>query len=125
MGGHYDAIVIGSGFGGSVMAYRLAKAGMRVCLLERDKKYGPGDFARTPHEMSTNFWDPSAGLHGMFNIWSFKGLDAIVASGLGGGSLIYANVLLRKDKEWFVQDSPGKPDAEHWPITYRRLPDGE
>jgi len=118
---HYDAIIIGSGFGGSVMAYRLAKEGMRVCLLERGKKYAPGDFARTPHEMSTNFWDPSAGLHGLFNIWSFKGLDAIVASGLGGGSLIYANVLLRKDKDWFVQGDPNDPDSEDWPITYQQL----
>jgi cholesterol oxidase len=118
---HYDAIVVGSGFGGSVMAYRLAKEGMRVCLLERGKKYAPGEFARTPHEMSKNFWDPSAGLHGLFNIWSFKGLDAIVASGLGGGSLIYANVLLRKDKTWFVQDKSGHPDAEDWPITYDEL----
>jgi cholesterol oxidase len=121
MSEHYDAIVIGSGFGGSVMAYRLAKAGMRVCLLERGKAYGPGDFARTPYEMSTNFWDPSAGLHGLFNIWSFKGLDAIVASGLGGGSLIYANVLLRKDQAWFVQDNSDDPDAEDWPVTYEQL----
>jgi cholesterol oxidase len=118
---HFDAIVVGSGFGGSVMAYRLAKEGMRVCLLERGKKYPPGKFARTPHEMSKNFWDPSEGLHGLFNIWSFRGLDAIVASGLGGGSLIYANVLLRKDKDWFVQDNTGDPEAEDWPITYDQL----
>ena len=48
------------------------------------------------------FWDPSEGLHGMFNLWSFDNIDAIGASGLGGGSLIYANVLLRKDEDWFV-----------------------
>lgn len=44
---HYDAVIIGSGFGGSVMAYRLAKAGLRVCLLERGKAYPPHSFART------------------------------------------------------------------------------
>jgi cholesterol oxidase len=118
---HYDAIVIGSGFGGSVMAYRLAKEHMRVCLLERGKKYPPGKFPRTPHEMSANFWDPSAGLHGLFNIWSFKGLDAVVASGLGGGSLIYANVLLRKDPSWFTQSDEDGADEEDWPITYDQL----
>jgi cholesterol oxidase len=118
---HYDAIVIGSGFGGSVMAFRLAQESMRVCLLERGKAYPPGSFPRTPSEMRGNFWDPSAGLHGMFNIWSFKGLDAIVASGLGGGSLIYANVLLEKDETWFVQGDPNDPNSEDWPITYAQL----
>ena len=42
----------------------------------------------------------------MFNVWSFKGIDALTASGLGGGSLIYANVMLRKDPSWFVQHHP-------------------
>ena len=39
---HFDCLVVGSGFGGSVMAYRLAEAGLRVCLLERGKPYPPG-----------------------------------------------------------------------------------
>ena len=66
--------------------------------------------------MSTNFWDPSEGLHGMFDVWSFAGLDVVVCSGLGGGSLIYANVLLRKDEQWFVQEEPGA-GYEYWPIN--------
>lgn len=57
---HFDAVVVGSGFGGSVTAFRLAKENLSVCLLERGKPYGPGDFARTPHAMSRNLWDPSA-----------------------------------------------------------------
>ena len=40
----------------------------------------------------------------MFSVWSFDHLGAVVSSGLGGGSLIYANVLLRKDPEWFVRE---------------------
>jgi cholesterol oxidase len=36
---HFDAVIVGSGFGGSVMAYRLAEAGFQVCLLERGKAY--------------------------------------------------------------------------------------
>ena len=94
---HYDAIVIGSGFGGSVAAARLAQAGRRVLVLERGKAYAPGDFPRSPNACRRNFWDPSAGLHGLFDVWSFRGIDALVASGLGGGSLIYANVMLRKE----------------------------
>lgn len=61
---HFDAIVVGSGFGGSVAAYRLAEAGRSVCLLERGKAYPPGSFPRSPYRMRENFWDPSARLHG-------------------------------------------------------------
>lgn len=114
---HFDAIVVGSGFGGSVVAERLASGGRRVCVLERGKPYPPGSFPRKPREMRTNLWDPSAGLHGLYHLWSFRGLEAIAASGLGGGSLIYANVLIRKDERWFVHDQPvGDSGVEHWPI---------
>jgi cholesterol oxidase len=114
---HFDAIVVGSGFGGSVTAARLAEAGLRVCVLERGKAYPPNSFARTPLEMKHNFWDPSQGLHGMFNLWSFEGLDALCASGLGGGSLIYANVFLRKDERWFVKEDLATGGYEDWPVT--------
>ncbi|TPG32791.1 GMC oxidoreductase [Mycolicibacterium hodleri] len=111
---HTDYLVIGSGFGGSVMAGTLARKGRRVCLLERGKAYPPGSFPRTPDGMAKNFWDPSNGLHGMFNVWSFDHVDAIVSSGLGGGSLIYANVMLEKPAEWFTQPMPGGAVSEKW-----------
>ncbi len=114
--GHFDAIVVGSGFGGAVMTYRLAEAGMSVCLLERGKPYPPGSFPRSPWEVGRNFWDPSEGLHGLFDVWSFRGLGGIVASGLGGGSLLWSNVVLRKDRSTFV-----KEEGEYWPVTYDDL----
>ena len=118
---HFDAVVVGSGFGGSVTAYRLAEAGHSVCLLERGKPFPPNSFPRSPLGMKSQFWDPSEGLHGMFNLWSFADIDAICASGLGGGSLIYANVLLRKDEDWFVREEPGhgswRGGYEYWPVT--------
>jgi len=114
---HFDTVVVGSGFGGAVTAYRLAEGGQRVCVLERGKPYPPTSFARRPHDMARNFWDPSRGLHGLFNIWSFRGIEAVVSAGLGGGSLIYANVLLRKDERWFVHEQPFDGGYEHWPVT--------
>jgi cholesterol oxidase len=114
---HFDAVVVGSGFGGSVMAYRLAEAGLQVCLLERGKIYPPGSFPRSPSKLVRNFWDPSEGLYGMFNVWSFKKLEAVATSGLGGGSLIYANVLIRKDEKWFVKEDMHQGGYEYWPVT--------
>jgi cholesterol oxidase len=114
---HFDAVIIGSGFGGSVTAYRLAEAGLRVCVLERGKPYPPNSFPRAPHRMKMNFWDPSEGLYGMYNIWSFSGLGAVVCSGLGGGSLIYANVMIRKDEKWFVKEDLEGGGFEYWPVT--------
>ncbi|QSQ22537.1 GMC family oxidoreductase [Pyxidicoccus parkwayensis] len=118
---HYDAIIVGSGFGGSVMAYRLAEAGLRVCVLERGKAYPPGSFPRSPIAMRHNIWDPSLGMHGMFNLWSFSGLGGVVSSGLGGGSLIYANVLLRKDEKTFVHEDLHDGGYESWPVTRKDL----
>jgi cholesterol oxidase len=114
--GHFDAVVVGSGFGGSVMGQRLSEAGMSVCLLERGRAYPPGSFARSPWETARALWDPSEGLHGLFDVWSFRGIGGIVASGLGGGSLVYSNVLIRKDRSTFVRD-----EFETWPVTYDDL----
>lgn len=111
MGVDFETVIVGSGFGGSVMAYRLADAGQQVLLLERGKAYKPGDFKRTIPEVGDSFWDPSRQLYGRFNVWFFKKLGALVASGLGGGSLIYANALIRKPREWF----------DDWPISYDDL----
>lgn len=118
---HYDAVIVGSGFGGSVMAYRLAEAGLNVCLLERGKAYPPGSFPRAPHKMKDNFWNPSQGLYGMFDLWAFQGFDGVVSSGLGGGSLIYANVILRKDERWFVKEDLRHGGYEYWPVTREML----
>lgn len=112
---HVANVIVGSGFGAAPVALRLAEAGEEVVVLERGKAYAPGEFPRSPRDFSQAFWDPSRGRHGMFDLWSFDNLDALVASGLGGGSLIYANVLLRKDESWFVDlDERGRERA--WPF---------
>ena len=108
---HFDAVVVGSGFGGAVAAYRLSEARLSVLVLERGVPYPPGAFPRTPRGIKENFWAPASGLLGLFEVWSFSHVTAIVSSGLGGGSLIYANVLLRKPPDTF----------DGWPLDYAAL----
>ena len=117
---HFDVVVVGSGFGASAAACRLAQAGRSVLVLERGRSYPPGSFPRSPRALAKNLWDTANGLYGMFDVWAFRGTEALVSSGLGGGSLIYANVLLRKDPGWFVDDMPGQP-VRPWPISYADL----
>ncbi|WP_290057198.1 GMC oxidoreductase [Amycolatopsis solani] len=117
MDDYVENVVVGSGFGGAVAAYRLASEGHGTLVLERGKSYAPGMFPRTPRGMATNFWDPSEGRQGLFDVWSFRGFDAVVAAGLGGGSLIYSNVLIRKPEAWFVTEEPFGRESETWPVT--------
>ena len=115
----YEAVVIGSGFGGSINTCRLSKKWPgKVLLLERGKRYPMGSFPRKPHEFARNFWNinqekrkrPShvaqKDMHGMFDIRNYKHLDAVVGAGLGGGSLIYANVFLEPPEQVFEQGWP-------------------
>jgi cholesterol oxidase len=114
----YDAVVVGSGFGGSLVARRLAEAGWDVCVLERGQWHAPGTFPQTAAEVKRSFWDPSHDLYGLFDVWSFRGLAAVVSSGMGGGSLIYANVITPPPEGWLRVDGPaGGP----WPVDERKL----
>jgi cholesterol oxidase len=92
-----EAIIIGSGFGGAVTYCRLAQRwGAAVLLLERGRRYPRGSFPRTPHALARSLWDPvrGPGGRGVFDVRNFRRMDAVVAAGLGGGSLLYANVFL-------------------------------
>jgi cholesterol oxidase len=104
-GDDFDLIVIGSGFGGSVMTCRLSERGHRVCLLERGKEYGMYEFPRRMEDVRERvFWDPKDGKYGFMEVRDYPESDvaSVSASGLGGGSLIYANVLMRMPPEHFA-----------------------
>lgn len=111
----YDAIVIGSGFAGAVTACRLVEAGLRICIVERGRRFGPEDLPivpideREPPSDFTRFgWNPGRGL------LDFRDLGDVAiaqAAGFGGGSLIYANVHLRAPEEVFAS-WPESIDAE-------------
>lgn len=111
-----DAVVIGSGYGGSVAALRLAEQGHRVVVLERGAEFLPGDFPNTagqlPRFVRAHGLDgPVGGLHGLFDLRIGQGFTALVASGLGGGSLINAGVMMRPDADVFAQAA--------WPAELR------
>jgi cholesterol oxidase len=99
----YDVVVVGSGFGGGVTACRLAEQGLRVCVLERGRRFGPGDFPDRPEQAPLAFWHPTLNPGGMLDLRLMKDLSVITAAGVGGGSLVYANVQLRAPADIFEQ----------------------
>ncbi|MGH3867121.1 MAG: GMC family oxidoreductase [Pseudonocardiaceae bacterium] len=111
----FEVVVVGSGFGGAVTACRAAQAGRNVLVLERGKLYRPGELPQHPLETATDSWDPSEGLFGLFQVWSFRHLDAVVSSGVGGGSLVCADVMSRMSETWFSANAQG------WPLEYAHI----
>lgn len=110
----YDAVVVGSGYGGGVAASRLARMGLRVAILEQGRIWRPGDFPTTfKARLKTTrltgrapkLGDPT----GLYYLSVGKGLTVFGASGLGGGSLINAGVVLRPNFSWLRKS--GWPDA--------------
>jgi cholesterol oxidase len=108
----YDAIVVGSGFGGGIAACRLAEAGKRVCVLERGRRFGRDDFPDRPERFGELVWHPGANPGGMFDVRLMRDIVVITAAGVGGGSLVYANVQLRAPAEVF--------DDPRWPAAITR-----
>ncbi|HWA77280.1 MAG TPA: GMC family oxidoreductase [Polyangiaceae bacterium] len=97
----FDVLVIGSGFGGSVTAMRLAQKGYRVAVLESGKRYRAQDFPKTNWDVRKYFWAPKFGCFGIQNITLLKGVMVLHGSGVGGGSLVYANTLMQPLPEVF------------------------
>jgi cholesterol oxidase len=104
--GLYDVVVVGSGFGGGVSACRLAEAGWRVCVLERGRRFGQQDFVDRPEDAGRLLWHPRVNPDGIFDLRLMRDLSVLCAAGVGGGSLVYANVQLRAPREVFERDWP-------------------
>ena len=97
----YDYIVIGSGFGGSVAGLRLVEKGYKVLLLEQGKRYNPEDFPRTNWNIPKYLWIPSLRCFGFQKLSFYSTASILSGTGVGGGSLVYANTLYIPPDEFF------------------------
>lgn len=109
-------VVVGSGYGGGIAASRLSRAGQQVCLLERGKERQPGEFPRTQREaaveMQAATLERTINHHnGLYDMRLFDDINVLVGCGLGGTSLINANVSIRPDPRLFAD--------ERWPEALR------
>jgi cholesterol oxidase len=103
---HYDAIVVGSGYGGGVAAARLARAGKRVAVLERGREFVTGEFPRRFPELREQLQLTGKRVRigaptGLYDVRLGEDMHVLVGCGLGGGSLINAGVALRPDPRVF------------------------
>lgn len=98
----FDWIVVGSGFGGSVAALRLAEKGYRVAVLESGRRYRDEDFAKSSWNSRGTYWVPSLGFTGPTRLTLFKDIFIASGAGVGGGSLVYGNTLYRAKPSFFA-----------------------
>lgn len=98
----HDVVVVGSGFGGSVAALRLAEKGYDVMVLEAGRRFADADFARTSWDLRRFLWAPRLGLRGVQRLHLLPDVLVLAGAGVGGGSLNYANVHYVPPAEFFT-----------------------
>ena len=99
----YDWMVIGSGFGGSVSALRLAEKGYRVAVIECGRRFADHEFAERLSQLRRSIWMPKLGMRGILRISKFKDVTVLSGCGVGGGSLVYAQTLYRAPERFFAE----------------------
>jgi cholesterol oxidase len=110
-----DWVVVGSGFGGSVSALRLAEKGYSVAVLECGRRFRDEDFPKSTWDLRRYFWAPRIGLKGIFRLTQFRDVAVVSGCGVGGGSLGYANTLYVPPSNFFRDPQWG--DLEDWETT--------
>ncbi|BDE58358.1 FAD-dependent oxidoreductase [Prescottella equi] len=102
---HYDVVVIGSGFGGSVAALRLTEKGYRVGVLEAGRRFADDELPQTSWRLRRYLWAPWLGCYGVQRMHLLPDVLVMAGAGVGGGSLNYANTLYRPPAAFF-RESP-------------------
>jgi cholesterol oxidase len=97
----WDWLIVGSGFGGSVSALRLAEKGYSVLVLERGRRWDAKDYPDTNWNLRKWLWIPEIGFRGFFKMTFLRHITALSGVGVGGGSLVYANTLPTPGEEFF------------------------
>ena len=108
----FDVLIIGSGFGGSVSALRLAEKGYRVGVLEAGRRFEDDAFPRNSWRLKDFLWAPKLGLTGIQRIHVLRDVVVLAGAGVGGGSLVYANTLYVPGDTFF--DDPQWRDITDW-----------
>lgn len=114
-----DWVVIGSGFGGSVAALRLAEKGYSVTVLEKGRRYRDEDFATSTWQAKRMFWAPRFGLTGILQLRPMKHVSVVSGVGVGGGSLVYAMTLSAPGRAVRNRD-PARTHGRRRPTARRR-----
>jgi cholesterol oxidase len=111
----FDWLVIGSGFGGSVSALRLAEKGYSVGVLECGRRFADDEFPASTADLKRYFWNPRLGMKGIFRLTTFRDVSVVSGCGVGGGSLGYACTLYVPPKQFF--EDRQWADLEDWETT--------
>ncbi len=101
----YDYIVIGSGFGGSVAGLRLVEKGYKVLMIEQGKRFNPSDFPKSNWNLRKYLWLPAVRFFGFQKLSFYSTASILSGTGVGGGSLVYANTLFIPPDEFFKNES--------------------
>ncbi|MCS7183048.1 MAG: FAD-dependent oxidoreductase [Thermoanaerobaculum sp.] len=123
----FDVVVVGSGFGGSVAALRLAEKGYRVLVLEQGRRWRSKDFPRWNWNLRRAFWFPALGCHGIWGLKLLRDVLVLHGVGVGGGSLVYANTLMEPpravwdDPAWGPLRHRARDIVAHYPTVLRML----
>ena len=119
----YDYVIVGSGFGGAVSACRLAAAGKDVLVLERGRRWTPDQFPRDADDAWV--WNQDAPEHcdGWIDLRIMDQMWVAQGSGVGGGSLIYANVSIDAPEAAFKSGWPSQITLETLQPYYARVSD--
>ena len=97
-----DVVIVGSGFGGSVAALRLAEKGYRVVVFEAGRRFRPEEFPASSWDVRNFLWAPTLGCTGIQRISLLRDVVVLSGVGVGGGSLVYANTLYRPLDEFYA-----------------------
>ena len=119
----YDVVVIGSGFGGAVSACRLAEAGRSVLVLERGRRWAPEDYPREPHDAWVWDQDEPHKQNGWIDLRFMDDMWVAQGAGVGGGSLIYANISIDAKPSSFNAGWPSEINYDVLAPHYARVRD--